>query len=252
MRGFGSGLGKWWRQRFGWRWFRGDYATWAEARGASAGYDDAAVLAQALDAARAVRAGRALWERDGTLFHAPEFNEPLLAALAGIPRPFDLIDFGGALGSTWWQHRSRLEGVRWHVVEQPHYVAAGREFEGPALRFHASLAEALAAVPARVMLFSSVLQYLPEPRTPLAEVAAAGLEHVILDRTSFTTGARTRLAVQCTPPALGGGSYPCWLFHRPELLAPLATAYEEVAEWPALDALAHDVRHRGFHFRRRS
>lgn len=252
MKLFRSGLRRWWRARFGWRWFRGDYGAWAQAREASAGYDDAAVLAQAQQAARDVRAGRALWERDGTLFHAPAFNEPLLAALATLPRPLDVVDFGGALGSTWWQHRARLGQVRWHVVEQPHYVSAGREFEEPALRFHASLAEAVALAPARVILFSSVLQYLPEPRRLLEQADQAGFEHIIIDRTGFISAPRTRLAVQRTPPALGGGSYPCWLFQRAELLAPLAAHYELVAEWPALDELSPEVSHRGLHFRRRT
>jgi hypothetical protein len=40
------------------------------------------------------------------------------------------------------------------------------------------------------------------------------------------------------------------LFSREELLAPLNGSYALVQEWAALDELAADVTHRGFHFRR--
>jgi putative methyltransferase (TIGR04325 family) len=241
----------WWSRRFGWRWFRGDYRTWAEAQRASSGYDQAAILERVVHATREVEAGRALWERDGELFHAPEVNRPLLDALQASRPPgerLEVVDFGGALGSIWRQHRRELGDVRWRVVEQSHYVAAGREFASDTLSFHESMADALAQGPAHVLLFSSVLQYLPEPRRVLAEAAAAGAGSLIVDRTGCIAAPESRLVVQWTPPALGGGSYPCWLFSRTELLAPLASAYALHAEWPALDKLAHDVRHVGFHF----
>jgi len=101
---------RWLRHFFGWRWLRGNYATWAEAKAASGGYDDPAILDRVRNATRAVRDGRAAWERDGTLFEKPWAHEPLLNALRHIAAAeggkLDIVDFGGALGSTWWQHRA--------------------------------------------------------------------------------------------------------------------------------------------------
>lgn len=248
----------WWRRRFGWQWFRGDHPDWAAARAAAAGYDDAAVLARVLAATREVRAGKAKWERDGVAFTTPAINEPLLAALREAAQlggePLMVVDFGGSLGSTWWQHRralADLPGVQWRVVEQAHYVAAGGEFADAQLSFHGSMAGARAGGRASVLLLSSVLPYVESPFAVLEEAVRLGFREVIIDRTPLVRSGRTRLAVQYTPPALGGGSYPCWLLERGQLIATLRENYRLVREWPALDDLAPDVAHRGFHFRRR-
>ena len=249
---------RWWRQRFGWRWFEGDFATWAQARAATQGYDDAAVLARAVAAARAVRAGEAAWERDGTAFAEPAVHPPLLAALRAIGVEqggrLDVVDFGGALGSTWWQHRAVLAdlAVHWCVVEQPHFVALGlEEFTGGGLSFARTLAEAGAGRPPAVIVFSGVLAYLENPQALLAEAAASGVRHIIIDRTPFWNGGRDWLAVQRTPPELGGGSYPAWIFDRVGLQAPLARDYDIVQEWPGFDDLDARVNYRGLVFSRK-
>lgn len=249
----------WWRRHFGWRWFRGDFATWAEARAEARGYEDQSGINRVIDAARAVRAGRAVWDRDGTLFTEGELHLPLLEVLRAVAAEnggrLELVDFGGALGSTWWQHREALTGmaVSWRIVEQAALVEAGRrEFsEGP-LSFYATLPEALAAGPAQALLLSSVLPYIEAPHALLRDVIDRALPHLILDRTPVVAGGRDRLVVQSTPPGLGGGSYPCWLFDRGSLLAPLRDHYELVAEWPVgFDRVDGTVTYHGFHFRHR-
>src|SRR5438045_4118300 len=69
------------RRRWGWRWFRGDYPTWAEASAASGGYAADAILSRVLASTQEVRDGRAVFERDGVLFHTRESDEPLMRAL---------------------------------------------------------------------------------------------------------------------------------------------------------------------------
>jgi putative methyltransferase (TIGR04325 family) len=248
---------RWLRQALRWRWFHGDYATWAEARAVSAGYDDGAVLARVLHATREVRAGRALWDRDGVTFQEPEFNVPLLAVLraiaAGEGQRLELVDFGGALGGTWWQHRSALAdlaGVRWRVVEQPHFVTAAQEFANPVLSFHESLAAAGQDGPATAILFSSVLPYVEFPHALLAEADRRGFRHILIDRTPLAVDGRERLVVQRTPPELGGGSYPSWCFRRETLLAALERNYVLRTEWPGFDQVDPSVEYRGFHFAR--
>ena len=60
------------RAGLGWKWFEGDFATWAEASAASGGYDDAAIVARVWRATRAVRDGRGAFERDGVVFAQAE------------------------------------------------------------------------------------------------------------------------------------------------------------------------------------
>jgi putative methyltransferase (TIGR04325 family) len=250
---------RWWRRRRAWKWFAGDFATWAEARAQAVGYEDAAVLTRVRAAARAVRAGEAAWDRDGATFAEPTVHAPLLAALRAIGAEhggrLDVVDFGGALGSTWWQYRAACAdlAVRWCVVEQPHFVAAGREeFTGGGLSFARTLAEAGEGGAPAVILFSGVLSYLENPRVLLAEAAASGVRHVIIDRTPFWGGGRDWLTVQRTHPELGGGSYPAWVFDRAKLLAPLVEKFEVAAEWPGFDVIDPRLDYRGLHLVRKA
>ncbi|MBI2516123.1 MAG: methyltransferase, TIGR04325 family [Opitutae bacterium] len=253
-------LPAWLQRRWQWQWFRGDCRSWAEARAASVGYDDAAILQRAVAAARAVRAGQAAWERDGTLFTEPAVHAPLLAALRRAAeengRHLAVLDFGGALGSTWWQHRPELTGltrVDWRVVEQAAFVAAGcREFTDATLGFYPTVAAACEDGRPNTLLLSSVLQYLETPRQLLADMIARDFAHIIIDRTSFARDGRERLVVQHTPPALGGGSYPCWIFDRRQMTELFDAKYELVAEWPGFDDVGdRRVEFRGFHYRRK-
>lgn len=220
--------------------FSGDYASWEEARRASTGYDSTAVLEHTARAMRAVRDGQAAYERDSVLFPTPELPLPLLAGLlraaAENEGVLDVVDFGGALGSTYYATRrflAPLRTVRWRVVELPAVVACGRaEFGNAELSFHASLEE---AGPAQVLVLSSSLQFLPEPHAFLADAVARGFRAVLIDRTFFTTGNRDRLTVQKVPEWIYPASYPAWFFSEARLLAPFSTGWERLASFRALD-----------------
>ncbi len=247
-----------WQRLFGWRWFQGDYATWAEARAAAPGYDDAAVLERVREAGRAVKEGRAAWDRDGATFTEPAVHAPLLAVLRQVAAEnngrLDVVDFGGGLGGTWRQHRAALSdvAVRWCIVEQPHFVAAGvAEFTGDGLTFASTLAEASARIAPTVILFSSVLQYLERPKDVLAEAVRLPVKHIVIDRLPLWSGGRDWLTVQRTPPALGGGGYPAWVFDRKSVLAPLQGDFALAGEWPGFDSVDSRMIYHGLHFTRK-
>ena len=236
-------LRQWLRRRWHGAVFSGDFSSWAEARAASGGYDADVIFEKTLTAARAVRDGRAAWERDTVLFHEPVCHQPLLDALrhaAGAAGGrLAVLDFGGALGSTWWQHRawlSDLAEVRWSVVEQPQFVAAGqREFANGPLRFYETIDGCCAAERPGVALLSSVLPYLEDPHALVQDIARRDFRHVIIDRTGFVGRGRDRLTVQRVPASIYEASYPCWFFDREKLLRPFAADWRIVAEWPAFD-----------------
>ncbi len=248
-----AGARRWLRLTLGWRWLRGDYATWAQARAQSAGYDAPVELERYTAAARTVEQGRAAWERDAMVFAEPAVNAPLLAALRASTTDgrLEVVDFGGALGSTWRQHRQVLSdmSVRWRIVEQPAWVEAGqREFASETLGFHRTLVEAATEPSRQVLLLSSVLQYLENPAAVIDEAVALGFGHVIVDRVLLWRGGRDRLTVQHTPVEYGGGSYPCWVFDEEKLRARLGRTGRLVEEWDGLDDLAAWVHCRGWHF----
>ncbi len=201
--------------------FSGPYRTWSDARAASTGSDEPALLARKTAAPRTVAAGRAAYERDTVLFPEPAADPLLLAELTALaslrPAGLRVLDFGGALGSTWFQHHpflASLPPVAWHIVEQPEIAARGRaEFSGPHLTFHDSLDSALAAGPPDLVLVSSVLQYLPDPWPLLARLATLPARAWLITRTPFSDTLRSdTIVVQHVPAAIYAASYPAWIF----------------------------------------
>jgi putative methyltransferase (TIGR04325 family) len=240
--------------------FRGDYRSWDDARRDSSGYDDRAVLDHTARAMRAVRDGQARFERDGVLLEEPELPLPLLAGLlraaAENEGVLDVVDFGGALGSTYFAARrflAPLRAVRWRVVDLPATVALGRaEFTTTELSFHASLDDAGAAP---VLVLSGSLQFLPEPHAFLEDALTRPFRTVILDRTFVTGGARDRLTVQHVPAWIYPASYPAWFFCEPGLRAHFDSQWELLAAFHALDEPRLPDAYaaaRGFIFRRTS
>lgn len=198
--------------------FTGPYAAWAEADARSSGYDAPAILERVAAATRAVVAGRAAFERDSITFAEPAPDRRLVELLNGLPvagGPLRVLDFGGALGSSYHQHRAFLTaptGVVWNIVEQEHYVARGRaEFQTGELRFHRTIAAAGADGPPQVVLLASVLQYLPAPWKVLAEAADLPAAAWIVTRTPFHGGAADLPVVQHVPATIYPASYPAWL-----------------------------------------
>lgn len=252
------------RRRGGRVTFAGDFATWAEAAAAAAGYDDAAILERVTAATREVAAGRAAFERDSRLFREPDPNYPVIAALALAARSDGLrvIDFGGALGSVYFQNRcwlGELGKLEWTVVEQPHFVACGqREFTTAELRFAFSIGEALAAGRPDAVLLSSVLQYLPDPWPVLDELAASGCRYLLLDRTPLRLAeAGDRIAVQKVPAALYSGSYPVRFIGEAHLHDALGGTFRLVGGFDSYDMELElpgeraKIRYRGELWRRR-
>lgn len=225
-------------RRYGWH---GDYPDWATAAALTGGYDRANILERVRDATRAVVAGEAVFERDSVLFDRPHFNWPLLAAINWVAARnggrLRVIDFGGALGSTWFQNRAFLGSldVTWTVVEQQGFVAAGREeFTGGGLAFAESIEDAAAGGDITLFLASSVLQYLEEPARILAEVAERRFPFLVFDRTAVATREHSRITVQRVPETIYAASYPARFLCHADFLGRLEPDYRRVAEWPAM------------------
>ncbi len=234
------------RRRLAWKVFRGDYPTWAAARGASGGYDDGAILERVLQATQAVRQGSAAFERDGVLFAEPEPDVPLMQALDEVRRAVGgglrVLDFGGSLGSTYWRLRGQIParaGLTWDIVEQPAFVEAGRRcLRGEPLRFFHDVREAEAAGPHDVVLCSCVIQYLEDPWQVLAEWRELRVPFLLFNNLPLHVSGPDRLRVQHVPPSIYPGSYPVRFFNRAGFLARLEPDYEicrefaSEAEWP--------------------
>jgi len=230
------------------RWFRGrhvflgDYANWKEAKNASTGYDAGLILDKVRDAMRKVKSGDQLYERDSVLFSKIQYSWPLLAGLLWIATQkecrLNLLDFGGSLGSTYYQNReflTHLRELRWSIVEQREFARCGkREFENEHLKFYEDLEDCFQEQGPDVILFSSVLQYLEFPYAILDKALKFGFEFILIDRTPLIDSGDDRITVQKVPPSIYDASYPAWFFNREKFLSFLSRDYELMAEFDAL------------------
>lgn len=249
-----SALRGWWNRSRAIRWV-GDFPDWAAAVAASGGYAAPHILARVESAVRLVRAGEAVFERDGVAFHEAPPGWPVLEDLLALAErqggALTVLDCGGGLGGTYFNYKFAWDGIprlHWRVVEQPAFVAAGRKgFADGRLEFFDSAKAALAAGAPDVLLLASVLPYVPAPHDLLRTLLAVPCRLVLVERTGVVSGPCDRLAVQHVPARLGGGSYPCWLFSREKLLAHFA-AYTLLRDEPAFDGATPGVDFRSYWF----
>ncbi len=200
-------------------WF-GDYPSWQAAEKDGDGYDSVAITARVVEATRQVRDGHAAFERDSVLFFEEELDKSLLNILGKIQaklgkKTLIVLDFGGALGSTYWQHRRVFEtwNIRWIVVEQTHFVEIGQaEFENPQLKFAFTIESACKNERPHIVLFNSVLQYLETPYAFFAAVEQQGIPSVFIGRTPTFDGKKDRITRQIVPPKIYKAAYPSWIF----------------------------------------
>lgn len=223
--------------RYGWR---GDFASWKDAQAASTGYQAAQILAKVKASTLLVKSGQAVYERDSMLFDKIEYSWPLLANLlwvAGVNSNFlSVLDFGGSLGSTYFQNRrylNQLRKVTWSVIEQPGFVEAGRrEITNEQLDFFESVDAAIAQKGQHtILLLSCVLPYIEKPFDLLKNLAAKNVPYIIIENTYFNTVAVNRLTVQKVPPVYYDASYPAWFLNYDEVLMALHDKYDMVAEY---------------------
>ncbi len=238
--------------------FKGEYFSWEEASAQCAGYDAENILSKVLAATLKVKNGEAAFERDSVLFDKIEYAWPVLAGLMWVATRsggiLNVLDFGGALGSSYFQNRKFLKDlpeVRWNVVEQAHYVEAGQKhIQDKQLRFYPTIDACLAENQPNVVLLSGVLQYLPEPIGVLNLLVEIKASTLILDRTSYVnSGIKPSIKIQEVPAEIYAASYPCRFFNENELIAVLAQkCYTLLETFPSLDKLDANATWKGHIF----
>ena len=238
----------------------GNYTSFEEAAVNCSGYDDAGIVNSVANALRRVMDGSVNYERDGVCFSDHEIRGVCLAAVllarsGSSDRPV-VVDFGGSLASSWWQHRNAIGfPCDWRVVEQPSFVAAGRElFSGhfPGIKFFHSVDEALDDhAEVGLALFSAVLHYLPDPLRMLQAVLAKRPRYLLIERTPEISGAE-RICIQSVPSSIYSANYPCRIFASGAIPRMVGDAYELIGSEDSLDRCnIPGVRFRAWLFRRK-
>lgn len=203
--------------------WKGDYDSLESAQKEAVGYDAANILEKVKNATKEVIAGNAVFERDSVLFVHEEPNYPLISSLLFAmhgKKELHLLDFGGSLGSVYFQNRKFLSCFRkisWEIVEQKHFTEAGRELlKGfPEISFQQSVEDVFRNGKPDIVLFSSVLQYLPDFQPLLQKVMDAECDYILIDRTPiFTENEKRHYCIQHVPPSIYPGSYAVQIFGR--------------------------------------
>lgn len=237
--------------------FSGNYRTWDEACRASGGYDSEVILNRVKDALLKVKKGAAVYERDSVLFEKIEYSWPLLAGLLWIASQngnnLNIADFGGSLGSSYFQNRhflAHLPELQWNIIEQKKFVECGKRcFEDAHLKFYYSLDDCLKEQQPGAILLSSVLQYLEKPYTLLQEVINKRFKYLVIDRTAFIEAEGDRITVQKVPENIYHASYPAWFFNEHKFLRFLSGSYTLMADFESNDRVNIPSVFKGFIFK---
>ncbi len=221
--------------------FFGFFNSWEEATKASNhGWKTDQVLEKVKNSLLKIKNGEAAYERDSVIFDKVQYSWPLLAGLLRVAAEnsgeLRVLDFGGSLGTTYFQNRKFLEGIilQWNIVEQPHYVKTGKKyFESDKLKFHTDFDACLQETNPHVLIVSSVIQYLERPYESIKKFVNSGVPYVIIDRTSFLETPEDKIAIQKVKPSIYEATFPIWFFNYEKFFTAFFGKYQVIAEFPA-------------------
>lgn len=211
-------------------WF-GKYSSWLEVEKQCGGYDDKLVFEKVKQATLMVKNGEAVYERDSVTFDKIEYDQNILSFFETSIKnnELNIIDFGGSLGSVYFQYKHLLNGkgiINWNVIEQKHFVEFGKnEIENNELHFYYTINDCLTKNNIQILLLSSVLSYIEKPYDLLHELMDLSFKYIIIDRNLFLKD-ENRLTKQIVPSSIYKASYPCWILSEKEILETLSSKYE--------------------------
>lgn len=224
--------------------YLGNYTTMKEASEFCKGYATEEIFDKVKQAAIAVKNGDACYERDSCLFYDHAINYNLMMYLYRMAyknrMPIELLDWGGSLGSTYFQHKEIINKDKlvkcWTVVEQPHFVDFGKKnLEDNILKFKYTdnIDEIVNETNFQCILFSAVLHYLDDYRTIIKKVCNYNAENIILERTPVCK--KDMICIEQVKEPIYSATYPMQIFSEERLKSLFAEeGYYVVDEWKSL------------------
>jgi putative methyltransferase (TIGR04325 family) len=214
--------------------FSGDYPSWDDVKKLCGGYVQSNILEATLASTLKVKNGEAIFERDSFIFDKIQYSWGVLASLLKVAieneNSLSVLDFGGALGSHYFQNKEFLRPIKikkWTVVEQGHYVKIGKEkIADGILDFANSIGDVTGA---NVLIASGVIQYLDSPYEWLKKLIDKSVPYIIFDRTAFSIENRDRLTMQRVP--VWETSLPSWFLDERKFLDVALQKYTLIVEF---------------------
>jgi len=219
---------------YGWK---GNYNTWEEAQKKCTGYDSDIIFSKVRESLLKVKKGEAVFERDSIIFDKIQYSFPLLSALSIVALnkgKLNIADFGGSLGSSYYQNRAffkNLSEFNWNVIEQSHFVTEGQKtFADNNLHFFYTIEECTEKYKIDILLLASVLQYIENPYALLDTIFSQNIEYIMIDRTPVMTLGEERITIQKVPKNIYEAQYPCRIFNEQKLINYISKRYDLLFE----------------------
>lgn len=225
----------------------GDYQTWEEAKKDSTGYESKEVLEKTLKWTLDMKEGRVKLHPQS--YHLFSF---LLKAGLESNNKLNVLDFGGALGTHYFNNKALLPPIKlenWTIVEQENNVKIGKEkISDGILDFAYSIDDIKNP---NLIIVSGALQYLEKPYEMIKKLIDKGADFIIIDRTSFNRDEKDRLTIQKVHPEIYNASFPCWFFNQSKFLELFKEKYELVIDFvDRFDRVNIPSIYKGFFFRK--
>jgi len=208
--------------------FKGPFDTWKDAVINSEGYDSYKIIDKLFISAMKVKNKKFAYERDTVLFSQPSYDWMILYNIlkrTNNDRNLNLIDFGGSLGSTYFQHKLFLKlfrFVKWNIVEQKKITDIGKKFfKSKHLKFHNNLETAMKKNKSKFIILNNVLQYIENPTQIIDILSKYKGVTIIIDKIIFTKKNKDIIIVQKTPKRIYDASYPLRIFSKSNFLKKL-------------------------------
>jgi putative methyltransferase (TIGR04325 family) len=159
-----------------------------------------------------------------------------------------VLDFGGSLGSTYFQNKqflNELGHVEWNIVEQENFVTTGREhIQDNILQFFYSIPECIEAKGCPdIIILSCVIPYLEKPYSLLGDLNQYAIPHLLIDNTPFNYQEKNRITIQEIPPHIFNASCPCWFLSYSQVKEKISEKYTIVNEHYNESVIYLDSRH---------
>lgn len=239
----------------------GDYKTWAEAQKLTHGYDQETIVNKVYESTSQVIAGRATYERDSMTFHDEKLNPFFFSSFSyasSIINSLQILDFGGAFGSLYWQHRKAVKAnqiFKWTVIEQEIFVKRSRVIEEASssqLNFVTNIDLAVYNPEESFFISSAAVQYIQDPYSFLNGLLKKKIKFLFFDRVAFNQFEEDRISVQTVHEPIYEASYPSWFFHEAKFLEVFKNDYKIVFEYQGTDQANIPSYFKGFFFERKS
>lgn len=203
------------------------------------GYADPKILDKVKESTAGVISGLYAYERDSVTFSQVEFAWPELSCLLFVATKkegvLNVLDFGGALGSMYFQNRKILNGlnsIKWSIVEQSEFVLAGRSLmkNGP-INFYSRIEDAVQNESPNLAIFSSSMQYLRNSEEIVREINDSNIDYVYINKTPIIESSEDVVVVQHIPKQIYNASYPMKIFSRDRFLNGLWEKWDPVISY---------------------